>query len=117
MTRKQRVPKAKWVGTLGLSLPLALVFASSWGWIFTEMGRQPWVVFGLMTTDAGVSPGLSTAEAWIGLISLTLLYAVLMVIEIGLLAKYIKLGADPFEEPPNVPVGGADDDAPMTFAY
>ncbi|HPA40730.1 MAG TPA: monovalent cation/H+ antiporter complex subunit F [Candidatus Hydrogenedentes bacterium] len=61
--------------------------------------------------------GLSTAEAWIGLISLTLLYAVLMVIEIGLLAKYIKLGVDPFEEPPNVPVGGADDDAPMTFAY
>ena len=32
---------------------------SSWGWIFTEMGRQPWVVFGLMTTESGVSPGVS----------------------------------------------------------
>ena len=117
MTRKRKVPNAKWVGILGLSLPLAAVFANSWGWLFTEMGRQPWVVFGLMTTSAGVSPGLSVPEAWIGLISLTLLYAVLMVVEIGLLWKYIKLGAEPFEEPPNVPVGGSDEDSPMAFAY
>ena len=48
---------------------------------------------------------------------LTLLYAVLAVVEVGLLAKYIKRGADPFEEPPDVPMGGSDEDAPLAFAY
>ncbi|MFZ2502603.1 MAG: cytochrome ubiquinol oxidase subunit I [Nocardioides sp.] len=118
MTRGGRVPSAKWVGMLGISLPLATVLANSWGWMFTEMGRQPWAVFGLMTTASGVSPGVSVAEALISLVVLTLLYAVLAVVEVGLLIKYIKRGAEPFEEPPSVPVGGSsDDDAPMAFAY
>ena len=116
LTRKDKEIK-RWVGILGLSLPIAATLASSWGWLFTEMGRQPWVVFGLMTTNAGVSPGISTFEAAVSLILLTLLYAVLAVIEIGLLAKFIKRGADPFEPPPDVPVGGTDDDRPLAFAY
>ena len=107
----------KWVATLGILMPLLLVFANSWGWMFTEMGRQPWAVFGLMTTASSVSPGVSVPKALISVIVLTLLYAVLMVVELGLLAKYIKRGADPFEEPPSVPVGGSDDDAKLAFAY
>jgi cytochrome d ubiquinol oxidase subunit I len=47
--------------------------------------------------------------------SLTLLYAVLAVIELGLMWRYIKAGADPFEEPPDPKRSG--DDAPLTFAY
>lgn len=118
LTRGGRTP-AKWVGMLGLGLPIAAVAANSWGWIFTEMGRQPWAVFTLMTTEQAVSPGVSVFEAATSLTLLTLLYAVLAVIEVGLLAKYIKRGADPFEEPPTVPIGGSDEDhdAPMTFAY
>ena len=117
LTRGGRTPTQRWVGTLGIGLPIAAVLASSWGWLFTEMGRQPWAVFGLMTTESAVSPGVSTFEAATSLIVLTLLYAVLAVVEVKLLAKYIKRGADPFEEPPNVPVGGSDEDAPMAFAY
>ncbi|HQR28121.1 MAG TPA: cytochrome ubiquinol oxidase subunit I [Nocardioides sp.] len=117
LTRRGRTPTSRWFGAFGISLPVAAVLASSWGWLFTEMGRQPWVVFGLMTTRNGVSPGVATYEAWISLILLTVLYAVLAVVEIGLLAKYIKRGADPFEEPPDVPLGGSDEDAPMAFAY
>ena len=56
LTRKGRTPGVRWLGVLGLSLPIATTLASSSGWIFTEMGRQPWVVFGLMTTESGVSP-------------------------------------------------------------
>ena len=117
-TRGGRTPGA-WVGLVGIGLPLAAVAANSWGWIFTEMGRQPWAVFTLMTTENAVSPGVSVFEAATSLIVLTLLYAVLAVIEVGLLLTYIKRGADPFEEPPTVPIGGseADRDAPMTFAY
>ena len=117
LTRRGRTPGVKWLGALGLSLPIAVTLASSWGWIFTEMGRQPWVVFGLMTTESGVSPGVSTFEAATSLVVLTALYAALAVVEIQLLVTYVRKGADPFEEPPRVPFGGADDDAPLTFAY
>jgi cytochrome d ubiquinol oxidase subunit I len=81
------------------------------------MGRQPWVVFGLMTTESGVSPSVSTFEAATSLLVLTALYAVLAVIELKLLATYISKGAEPFVEPPLVKVGGSDDDRPLTFAY
>jgi cytochrome d ubiquinol oxidase subunit I len=117
MTRGGRTPTARWFGGFAIALPIAAVAANSWGWLFTEMGRQPWAVFGLMTTANGVSPGVSEFEAWTSLVLLTVLYAVLAVIEVGLLAKYVRRGADPFAEPPDVPMGGSDEDAPMAFAY
>ncbi len=91
LTRAGRTP-AKWVGMLGLGLPITAVAANSWGWIFTEMGRQPWAVFTLMTTDQAVSPGVSVFEAATSLTVLTLLYAVLAVIEVGLLAEIRQAG-------------------------
>jgi cytochrome d ubiquinol oxidase subunit I len=117
-TRGGRVPTGRgraWVW-LAVSLPLLPVAANSFGWIFTEMGRQPWVVFGLMTTALGVSPGVSVGEAWASVITLTLVYAALMVIEIGLMLKFIRKGADPFEEPPS-PKLSEQSDEPLTFAY
>ncbi|NYG57325.1 cytochrome d ubiquinol oxidase subunit I [Nocardioides daedukensis] len=118
-TRKGRRPTAKWWSVMALAIPFLAVFGNSFGWIFTEMGRQPWVVYGLMTVDNAVSPGVSTTEAWISLLTLTGLYAVLAVIEFGLLTHYIKKGADDFVEPPDPTLRGddADDDAPMNFAY
>ncbi|MFN8160424.1 MAG: cytochrome ubiquinol oxidase subunit I [Solirubrobacterales bacterium] len=60
---------------------VALPFvASASGWIFTEMGRQPWVVFGLLKTADANSPSVGAAEVWITLIGFTLLYGVLAVI-------------------------------------
>ncbi len=114
--RKHRLPKHRiWVW-LAVAMPLLPVAANSFGWIFTEMGRQPWVVFGLMTTASGVSPGVSVGEAWTSVITLTLVYAVLMVIEIGLMLTYVRRGADPFEEPPT-PTLSEQSDEPLTFAY
>ena len=43
-------------------LPLLPLVANSFGWIFTEMGRQPWVVFGQMKTAAGVSANSPAAR-------------------------------------------------------
>ena len=115
-TRRNLVPKGRaWVW-LSVSMPLLPVAANSFGWIFTEMGRQPWAVFGLMTTATAVSPGVSVGEAWTSVITLTLVYAVLMVIEVGLMLRYIRKGADPFEEPPT-PKLGEPSDEPLTFAY
>ena len=90
------------------------MLANSWGWIFTEMGRQPWVVFGLMTVEHAVSPGVSVTEAWISVITLTLLYAVLAVVEFGLMWRYVKAGPPAFEEPAD---HRDTDDRPLAVAY
>ena len=60
-TRKGRAPHRLLVW-LALPLPLLPLFANVFGWIFTETGRQPWLVFGLLPTSAGVSPGTTTAR-------------------------------------------------------
>ena len=113
-TRRGRVPTGRGWLWLAVSMPLMPLFANSFGWLFTEMGRQPWSVFGVMTTAQSVSPGVSTAEALISLISLTAVYAVLAVVEIGLTLKYVRLGADPYVEPV---AGPSEDDRPLAFAY
>lgn len=115
VTRRGGRPQGTWWPRLAILLPVVTVLASSWGWLFTEMGRQPWVVFGLITTQHAVSPGVSVAEAWISVSALTLLYAVLAVVELGLMWRYIKAGAPAYEAPPDHAT--ADDDRPLAFAY
>ncbi|MEW2270163.1 cytochrome ubiquinol oxidase subunit I [Streptomyces griseofuscus] len=115
------------IGVLTMGFPL---IANSFGWIFTEMGRQPWVVNGLMRTADAVSPGVSTAQVVTSMSVFTLLYAVLAVVEVRLMAKYAGAGPDVAETPPvkdpqlRAPHGtgtGSDEDAdadkPLSFAY
>ena len=93
-------------------LPLLPLVANSFGWIFTEMGRQPWLVFGQMKTAAGVSAN-SAGEVLASMIILTLLYGGLAVVEVGLLLKYARKGLD--EEPP--PGAPSDEDKPLELVY
>lgn len=72
-------------------LPFAIVlpfFANSTGWMLTELGRQPWVVQGLMRTEQGVSPNLGVVELLITLIGFTVLYGLLLMANFYLLWKY-----------------------------
>jgi cytochrome bd ubiquinol oxidase subunit I len=119
LTRKGRVPTSRWFGRMAIATPVVMLLGNSAGWIFTEMGRQPWVVFGLMNVSRGVSPGVSPTEAWISIITLTGLYGVLAVIEVGLLLRLIRTGPADFEEPPDPTLRGSDDDEdrPLAFAY
>lgn len=94
--RKGRKPKSKWLLASAIALPLLPLLANSTGWIMTEMGRQPWIVYGQMKTAAGVSAN-SAGEVLASLIIFTLLYGVLAVIEAGLMLKSIKAGLT--EEP------------------
>lgn len=111
-TRKGRVPMQRWVQGLIVLAPVATVLGHSFGWIFTEVGRQPWVVFGEMATHTAVSPSVGTADVWTSMIVFTLLYGALAVVEVKLLLTYIRRGAEPFEEPRLV-----EDDEPLEFAY
>ncbi|GAA3070020.1 cytochrome ubiquinol oxidase subunit I [Streptosporangium carneum] len=110
LTRRGRLPKNPWfyrAAIWGIGLPL---LANSLGWIFTEMGRQPWTVFGVMRTAAAVSPGVDVTEVAITLAGFTLLYGVLAAVEIGLLVKFVRRG--PEDETEHEPA-----DAVPTLSY
>ena len=85
---------------------------ASFGWIFTEMGRQPWVVYGVLETRHANSPSVSVGTMWTSLIVLTLLYALLAVIEVGLMLRTARRGpGDPPAE------GAPPTDPQLGFAY
>jgi cytochrome d ubiquinol oxidase subunit I len=64
--------------------------ANSTGWLFTEIARQPWIVFGLQKTADAVSPNVSAGAVLLSLLGFTLIYGVLMVADVYLLVKYAK---------------------------
>jgi cytochrome d ubiquinol oxidase subunit I len=109
-TRRGRAP-TKWLVRTAVLLPLLPLLANSFGWIFTETGRQPWLVFGLLPTASGVSPGTTGAEVLTSLIGFTLLYGVLAVVEVKLMFSSIRAGLDP------APVESDDSGQPLSFAY
>jgi cytochrome d ubiquinol oxidase subunit I len=90
----------RWLVRSALVLPLLPLAANSLGWIFTELARQPWIVFGLMPTAAGVSPGTSALEVGITLVVFTLVYGLLAAVEVGLLLRRIRSGLPDVGEPP-----------------
>ncbi|MHB1160983.1 MAG: cytochrome ubiquinol oxidase subunit I [Chloroflexota bacterium] len=72
---------------LTISLPY---LANSTGWILAEMGRQPWIVYGLMTTPEGISPTVPVGMVLLSVVGFTLLYGALMVADVYLLAKFAR---------------------------
>jgi cytochrome d ubiquinol oxidase subunit I len=117
LTRRGRFPKTKWFPRAALLAIATPYLANAFGWIFTEMGRQPFVVApnptGIdgvwMFTMQAVSPGVTVGEALTSVIALTTVYAVLAVIEIYLMARYVRAGVPAAlpEEPDEV----------LTFAH
>jgi cytochrome d ubiquinol oxidase subunit I len=109
-TRRGRAPN-HWLLWLVAPLPLLPLVANSFGWIFTETGRQPWLVFGMLETAAGVSPSSTMSEVLTSLIGFTLLYGVLAAVEVKLLLRSIRAGLEGPEPVPD------DSDKPLSFAY
>lgn len=98
LTRKGRVQLPKWCWTAAIwSFPLPLL-AVQIGWIFTEMGRQPWLVFSLLRTEDGVSPGVSGVEVLISLIAFTAIYGILGVINFVLIRNAAQKGPEELSE-------------------
>ncbi len=115
LVRKQRTPTSR---TVGFAAAVALLFplvGISAGWIFTEMGRQPWIVYGLMKTADGVSPTLTTFQVGLSLVVFTLLYGALAVVEVGLLIRAVRIG--PPETVELIDASEANSGKPLTFSY
>lgn len=121
-TRGGKVWKSKGWGKFALvAIPMPFL-AASFGWIFTEMGRQPWVVAPnpssevdriYMLTDYGVSQVVNTFSVFASLVIFTLLYAALGVVWYRLLVRYTKEGID-FEKKAHAP---SDENQPLSFVY
>jgi cytochrome d ubiquinol oxidase subunit I len=82
-------------------LPFAIALpyiANTAGWLMTELGRQPWIVFGLQRTEEAVSPNVSTEMVAFSLIAFTLVYGVLMVADVYLLARFGRRGPAAIED-------------------
>ncbi len=75
------------------SIPLPYI-ANQLGWLVAEVGRQPWIVYGVLKTSDAVSKSIGVAQVVGSLAGFTLLYGVLGVIDIYLLAKYARKGPD-----------------------
>lgn len=91
ITRKT-VELPKWVWNVAIWTAPVPMLASMVGWIFTEMGRQPWIVFGVMTTEQGVSPGVPGWAVLVSLVVFTVVYGSLAVVEFGLIKKVAQEG-------------------------
>ena len=127
-TRKGAISGSKALGTFALwSLPTPFLGAS-FGWIFTEMGRQPWVVHPnlaaiqngdpvgsvMMMTDMGISGAVPAVQVLITMVAFTLLYGVLGVIWYLLMKRYAVEGIHP------TPKGEAADSSSngsLSFGY
>jgi cytochrome d ubiquinol oxidase subunit I len=94
LTRKGNIALPKWAWNTAIWSSPIPVIGISLGWMFTEMGRQPWLVFKLMKTADGVSPGINGVDVLISLIVFTAIYGVLAVVEFRLLLAAAKAGPD-----------------------
>jgi cytochrome bd ubiquinol oxidase subunit I len=125
LTRGGRSPSQRWFSWFALLTIPAPFLANSAGWVFTEMGRQPWMVAPNPTGDPSVrltvSQGVSHHASGLvvtSLVMFTLLYAVLAVIWFWLLKRYVVEGPLEHDAEPAPPAAPDDDEvAPLSFAY
>ena len=82
-----------WLRFAVLAIPLPII-AVELGWMTAEVGRQPWIVQGLMMTSKGVSPGVSATDVGISLLAILLVYALLFFLWIYALTKEIGRGPE-----------------------
>ena len=100
---------------VAITLPF---LANATGWILTEFGRQPWIVYGLMRIEEAVSPNVSVGMMAISLGGFTLLYGVLAVADFYLLQKYARGGSSDGEILPHPTLDtSSDEDVKFEGAY
>jgi cytochrome d ubiquinol oxidase subunit I len=109
LTRKGNVKLPTWAWNVAIWAAPVPVLAISLGWMFTEMGRQPWLVFTMLKTADGVSPGINGVDVLISLITFTAIYGILAVVEMKLLFKAAQTGPQEIQK--------SDDADKMAVAY
>jgi cytochrome d ubiquinol oxidase subunit I len=89
----------QWTAPLGFIAVIA-------GWTTTEVGRQPWTVYGLLRTAASVTPSLTGTDVAISLGLYILVYLIMFPTGIAFMAGIVKGGVDAASaEPPKIEAG------------
>ncbi len=83
----------KWLKWIPYAIPVPFI-AGVAGWVTTEMGRQPWIVQGLLTTAQAISPNLTVTDVTISLVGFALIYSTLTIIMIRLMYKFARQGTE-----------------------
>ncbi len=95
LLRKRRIETSRFF-LRACSLGLVLPILGNWtGWMFTELGRQPWVVFGLLKTSQARSPNVGSADLVITLAGYIIIYGVLIAIGAWLMKRELDHGPEP----------------------
>jgi cytochrome bd quinol oxidase subunit 1 apoprotein (EC 1.10.3.-) len=79
--------------TILYSIPLPYL-ACALGWTVAEVGRQPWIVYGVMRTSQAVSP-IATSQVALSIVAFIVVYTFLGVVAVSLMAKHAKKGPEP----------------------
>ncbi|RLV58216.1 cytochrome bd-I ubiquinol oxidase subunit CydA [Parashewanella curva] len=88
---KHKIAERKWVLKAALySLPLPWIAIEA-GWFVAEYGRQPWTISGILPTHMSAS-SLNPSDIWFSIISITVFYTILLVVEVFLMRKFILKG-------------------------
>jgi cytochrome bd ubiquinol oxidase subunit I len=87
---KQKLERARWFQWTALVAIAFPYIAATSGWILTEMGRQPWIVQGLLLTSKANSPSVSTTWLAVSLGFFVTLYVVLGVVDFVLMRRYAR---------------------------
>ncbi len=102
LMRRGLLERRRWFLRAAIAGAFLPPLANLTGWIFTEMGRQPWIVYGLLKTNEARSPLVGSATILLSLVGYTLLYGVLALVGGRLFLREIANGpqSQPVEEPP-----------------
>jgi cytochrome d ubiquinol oxidase subunit I len=91
--RRRKLEQRRWFLWLAVAGSFLPFVATTFGWLLTELGRQPWIVQGLLLTNRANSPAVSTAWIVTSLVVFIALYLALLVVDIWLMRRYA--GRDP----------------------
>jgi cytochrome d ubiquinol oxidase subunit I len=114
LAHRGTLERRRWFLRAALAGALLPPLANLTGWVFTEMGRQPWVVYGLLRTDQANSPLVGSFSVVVTLVGFTLLYGVLAGVGGWIFAREVRRGAP-------APAGGdaerSSDHSDLALAY
>ncbi|MBN1827124.1 MAG: cytochrome ubiquinol oxidase subunit I [Candidatus Eisenbacteria bacterium] len=97
-----------WVFVFSVAGPY---LANQFGWTGAEVGRQPWIVYGLLRTSDGVSRSVSAGEVLASTLLFSLVYLGLFILWLWLLGRKLKHGPEPLETSTAVPAGTRSQEA------
>jgi len=101
---KKKLYESRWMlWILMLCVPLPYI-ANTAGWMTAEIGRQPWLIYGLMRTAHGASPRVGAGNVWFTLLGFMGMYSLLAILWFFLIGREIELGPEP--QAPEGQLGG-----------